>query len=70
MLCREDSAEDEALHPVLDDIHILQGSTLEGIEVGLTQDYHGTGKDSKTIENFKFCILWVLQGTVLEQGNQ
>ena len=69
MLGREDSAEDKALHPVLDDIHILQGSTLESVEVGLAQDYHGTGKDSQTIEDFKFCILWVLQGTILEQSD-
>jgi hypothetical protein len=70
MLCREDSTEDKALHPVLDDIHILQGSTLEGVEVSLAQDYHGTGKDSQTIEDFKFSILWILQGTVLEKSDQ
>lgn len=70
MLCREDSAEDKALHPVLDDIHILQDSTFKGVEVGLAQDYHGTGKYSQTIEYFKFCILWVLQGTVLEQSDE
>ena len=70
MLGREDCAKDEALHPVLDDIHILQSSTLEGVEVGLTQDYHRTSKYSQTIEYFEFSILWILQGTVLEQSDQ
>lgn len=67
MLCREDSAEYEALHPFLDDVHILQGSTFEGIEISLAQDNNSTGKDSQTIEYFEFGILWILQGTVLEQ---
>jgi hypothetical protein len=60
MLCRKDSAEYEALHPFLDDVHILQGSTLEGIEVSLSQDNNSTGKDSQTIEDFEFDILWIL----------
>ncbi len=59
MLSREDSAENEITHPLLDDSHILQGCTLQNIEVSVSENDNSTSNDSKTIENCKFLVILI-----------
>jgi hypothetical protein len=46
MLSREDSAENEITHPLLNDGHVLQGCTLQNIEVSVSQNDNSTSNDS------------------------